>query len=423
MDNARMNPGQHRGIGQTRILGYTSLGGALEYYNFIIFVFFAKEIGQVFFPPGIPDWLREAQVYGLFAAGYLARPLGGMLMAHFGDRSGRRGMFVLSVLLMALPALLMSVLPSYDHIGIAAPLLLLLLRLVQGVAIGGEVPGGWIFVAEHVDRAYCGLACGVISASLEVGILTGSLIATLINAAFLPADVVGGLWRLPFLLGGVFGLLAALLRYRLAETPVFLSLQRQRSQRMEIPLGGVMLRHRREVLESMVLTWLLATCVLVLILMLPNLLLQRFGTQPAPTLLANSLAIVCLIAGSILAGGLTDQWGIRATLVSGAAGLAVCQSWLFASLAQGSYEFMLPYALSGFFAGVIGAIPLAMIRRFPAELRYSGMAFSYNLSYAICGVVSPFLVNALLEMGRGAVSAYFWVVCAAAVMAGWRQTR
>ena len=118
-----------------RTLTLAALGGALEFYDFVIFVFFAAAISQLFFPPDMPDWLRQVQTFGIFAAGYLARPLGGIIMAHFGDLFGRKRMFMLSILLMAVPTLLIGLLPTYATLGIAAPLLLLALRVMQGAAI------------------------------------------------------------------------------------------------------------------------------------------------------------------------------------------------------------------------------------------------------------------------------------------------
>lgn len=128
-----------------KTLALAALGGALEFYDFIIFVFFATVIGELFFPSDIPEWLRQLQTFAIFAAGYLARPLGGIVMAHFGDKLGRKKMFSLSILLMALPTLMMGALPTWQTIGIAAPLLMLLMRMLQGAAIGGEVPGAWVF--------------------------------------------------------------------------------------------------------------------------------------------------------------------------------------------------------------------------------------------------------------------------------------
>ncbi len=156
-----------------KTLTLAALGGALEFYDFIIFVFFAAVVGALFFPADIPEWLRQVQTFGIFAAGYLARPLGGIIMAHFGDLVGRKKMFTLSILLMAVPTLAIGLLPTYASMGILAPLLLLLMRVLQGAAIGGEVPGAWVFVAEHVPARRIGIACGTLTAGLTVGILLG----------------------------------------------------------------------------------------------------------------------------------------------------------------------------------------------------------------------------------------------------------
>jgi MFS family permease len=149
-----------------KTLSLAALGGALEFYDFIIFVFLAAVVSQHFFPADIPDWLRQFQTYGIFAAGYLARPLGGIIMAHFGDLFGRKKMFNLSILLMAFPTLLMGLLPTYETVGIIAPVGLLILRILQGAAIGGEVPGAWVFVSEHVPAHRTGYACGTLTAGV-----------------------------------------------------------------------------------------------------------------------------------------------------------------------------------------------------------------------------------------------------------------
>ena len=182
-----------------KTLSLAALGGALEFYDFIIFVFFANAIGQLFFPPEMPEWLRLLQTFGIFAAGYVVRPLGGIVMAHFGDLLGRKRMFTLSILMMAVPTLLIGLLPTYATIGLAAPLLLLLMRVFQGAAVGGEVPGAWVFVSEHVPSRFTGFACGVLTAGLTVGILLGSLVATGLNTVYTPAEITDGAWRYPFI--------------------------------------------------------------------------------------------------------------------------------------------------------------------------------------------------------------------------------
>ncbi|HHL4113942.1 TPA: MFS transporter, partial [Burkholderia sola] len=259
-----------------KTLGLAALGGALEFYDFIIFVFFAPAIGQLFFPHDIPDWLRQLQTFGIFAAGYLARPLGGVIMAHFGDLFGRKRMFTLSVLMMSVPTLLMGLLPTYDTIGILAPVLLLLFRVLQGAAVGGEVPGAWVFVSEHVPSRHIGYACGTLTAGLTAGILLGSLVAAGINSRYSTAEVGAFAWRIPFLLGGVFGLFSVYLRRWLHETPVFAEMKAKKALAAEIPLKAVLRDHGRAVIVSMLLTWMLSAAIVVVILMTPALLQKQF---------------------------------------------------------------------------------------------------------------------------------------------------
>jgi len=142
-------------------------------------------------------------------------------------------MFTLSVFLMALPTLGTGLLPTYAYLGVWAPILLLLLRILQGAAVGGEVPGAWVFVSEHVHPSQVGLACGVLTAGLTGGILLGSLVATGLNMLMPPAQLTAYGWRLPFLLGGAFGLMSMYLRHLLTETPVFEELRKRRALSVE----------------------------------------------------------------------------------------------------------------------------------------------------------------------------------------------
>src|SRR3954471_24544779 len=172
-----------------RTLALAALGGALEFYDFVIYVFLAPAIGRLFFPAAMPEWLRLLQTFGIFSAGYLARPAGGILIAHFGDLLGRKRMFTLSIFLMAAPTLAIGLLPTYAAIGIAAPLLLLAMRVLQGAAIGGEMPGAWVFVGEHVPAKRYGFGIGTLTSGITGGILLGSLVAMAVNRSYSPADV------------------------------------------------------------------------------------------------------------------------------------------------------------------------------------------------------------------------------------------
>lgn len=379
-----------------KTLTLAALGGALEFYDFIIFVFFAVVIGKLFFPPDMPQWLMLMQAYGIFAAGYLARPLGGIIMAHFGDLFGRKRMFSLSILMMAVPTLAMGMLPTYATIGIAAPLLLLLMRIFQGAAIGGEVPGAWVFVAEHVPHKRIGLACGVLTAGLTIGILFGSLVATLINTTMSQEAIFNGGWRIPFFLGGIFGLVAMYLRRWLKETPVFIEMQARKTLAEELPLKSVVVNHLRGVTVAMLLTWLLSACVVVVILMTPNYLQTQFGIDRVIALQANSMAIIALCFGCVVAGLAADRFGASKTFIVGSIMLGI-SSWMFYYSATNVEQLFITYSLAGFCAGVVGAVPFVLVRAFPAEVRFSGISFSYNVSYAIFGGLTPLCVTYMMK--------------------------
>ncbi|MFJ5378799.1 MFS transporter [Pectobacterium sp. CHL-2024] len=401
-----------------KTLSLAALGGALEFYDFIIFVFFAAVIGDLFFPPDIPEWLRQVQTFGIFAAGYLARPLGGIIMAHFGDKSGRKKMFSLSILLMALPTLAMGLLPTYEAIGIAAPLLLLLMRVLQGAAIGGEVPGAWVFVAEHVPRARIGFACGTLTAGLTMGILLGSLIATLLNTVLTPEQMSGGGWRLPFFIGGVFGLVAMYLRRWLQETPIFMEMREQKKLAEELPLKSVVLNHKRAVVVSMLLTWLLSACIVVVILMAPTYLQKVHGIPAALALQANCLATIALMVGCVGAGLLVDRFGASKLFIVGSLLLAACSWFFYSSAASSTTLLFVSYAIVGLSVGVVGGVPYVMVRAFPAAVRFSGISFSYNVSYAIFGGLTPVFVTLIMKATPMVPAFYVLTLAAVGLLLG-----
>lgn len=402
-----------------RTLVLAALGGALEFYDFIIFVFFAVVIGKLFFPADMPDWLRQIQVFGIFAAGYLARPLGGIVMAHFGDLFGRKRMFMLGIILMSVPTLAIGLLPTYAVIGIWAPLLLLAFRLMQGAAIGGEVPGAWVFVSEHVPQRHVGFACGVLTAGLTTGILLGSLVAMAVNKIYSPEEVLAEGWRVPFIIGGIFGFVSFWLRRWLQETPVFKELEARQALAKELPLKKVLREHRPAVILTMLLTWLLSAAIVVMILMTPALLQKLYKIPADVTLLANSIAILALSVGCIVFGALADRYGAGRVLIAGCTMLGISSLLLYQQLSVSVENINMLYGFCGFFVGVIGVVPSTAVKLYPPVVRFSGLSFSYNVAYAIFGGLTPILVTMLLPWDSHAPAHYVAGMSVLGVMAGY----
>ena len=380
-----------------RTLSLAALGGALEFYDFVIYVFLAPVIGRLFFPADMPEWLRLLQTFGIFSAGYLARPIGGIVLAHFGYLLGRKRMFALSIFLMAVPTLAIGLLPTYATIGIAAPLLLLLMRILQGVAIGGEVPGAWVFVAEHVPEQRFGFGIGTLTAGLTTGILIGSLLAGAINTIYSAAEVAAFAWRVPFILGGGFGFVSVYLRRFLAETPVFQEMQARKALAREVPIKTVLRSHRAATLLALALTWVLTAAIVVVILFTPAYL-QQIHHVPAPVALrANSVATLMFALGCLLFGWANDAIGTRVSMIAGFGGLLISSYAFYAGLPGTPGRLTLMYAVTGFFVGAATMVPIVAVRLFPAPIRFSGLSFSYNVSYAIFGGLTPIVLTIWLR--------------------------
>lgn len=369
-----------------RTLSLSSLGGALEFYDFVIYVFYAKIISELFFPSTLSPFWAMLNTYGIFAAGYFFRPLGGLVMAHFGDLIGRKRLFALSIFLMAFPTLLIGVMPTFASIGYAAPLLLLLMRIIQGIAIGGEIPAAWTFVSEHVPPKHIGFANGTLTAGLSFGILLGALMSLAIAKIFTEAEITEWAWRIPFIIGGLLGFVTMFLRSYLKETPVFKAMQERKQLYQGIPLKEVLQNYKPSIVLGMLFTWFLTACVVVVLLSMPQLLIGTFNYSRADAFVLQSTGIMMQVVGCVLFGYLADKIGGAKAMLFGSVATFVCALVYYNGLGKWDEQTLfIAYAILGLAAGSVGVVPLLMVRMFSAPVRFTGISFAYNVSYAIIG--------------------------------------
>ena len=383
--------------GELKTLGLSSLGGILEFYDFIIVFFFAKIISQHFFPAGIGEFWAMLNTYGTFAAGYLARPLGGVVMAHFGDKFGRKNMFMLSIALMVIPTFSLAVIPTYETIGYAAPLFLILVRICQGIAIGGELPGAWVFIHEHAPAGHKNAFVGFLTGCVTRGILLGSFVALLMNFIYTPAELSDWAWRVPFVIGGVFGLISIYLRRFLQETPVFKKMRESKAL-AKFPLEEVVKTSRFGIWISMFITWVLTGCIVVFILLMPGFVGGVLGFSPFETTYFQMGGLVCIVSSCWLTGRLADKHNPSTLCILFSAGFAVSSVAFFSLLYTAApvvSEVVLAYFATCFFAGIMNFCPIFMCDVFPARIRFSGISFAYNIAYALSGAFTPQLSFAL----------------------------
>jgi MFS family permease len=280
-----------------------------------------------------------------------------------------------------------------------------------------------VFVAEHAPAGRAGFAGGILTSALSLGILLGSVTAAVI-ATFPPEEILGGLWRVPFVLGGALGLLALWLRSYLNETPVFEALRARRELASGIPLRQVLAGYRSGIARSMAYTWMLTAGIVVVILMTPTLAQSSFDIGAREASFANMLATFCLAVGCGLFGASADRFGVSRTVLTGVTLMAASTLLLYWVLANKPDQFLVAYMFAGLCMGVAGVVPAAMVQAFPAPIRFSGVSFSYNLMYAIAGGFSPLIVVLWTRQQPQAAAYYVAAVAAiAAVTAVWSSTR
>jgi len=393
-----------------KVISLSLLGGALEVFDFIIFVFLSSTIADVFFPAHTPEWVRLIESMTIFSIGYLARPLGGLLIAHFSDRYGRKHMFNFTVLVMAMPCLVMGVLPGYDQAGYWAPLMLLLARIVQGAALGGEVPNAWVFVVEHTPASRRGLSLGLLQAGLSFGYMLAALTVTLINSYFTAEEVTQWAWRIPFIVGGILGFISVWLRRWLQETPVFVALQRDQALSERLPLADILQKHRSSVVPASLLTVVLTSTVILSVVVLPVIMQKEWHFDAASTFKISCAGILAMNIGCIIAGRIADKAGAWPTFAAYSVLAAVAVTLM--SFAQGldMGAVIVGYVLLGLCSGTIAAVPALMVRLFPSRVKVTGISLIYNITYSVCSSILPLTILTLYHNAHWALSGFAWLV-------------
>ena len=372
------------------------VGNVLEWYDFALFGFFAPVISVLFFPHE-NRMVSLLQTFGVFAVGYLARLVGGAIFGHIGDRRGRGRALQLSIILMAIPSALVGLLPTYEHVGLLAPIALTVLRLAQGISVGGEFIGSVALVTEQSRAEGRGLAGSLAFASGTMGILLGSGVAALATALLPHAHLMAWGWRAAFVAGLAVGVVGFWFRRGLRESAAFAHVQAS-GQVVAEPVTEVVRRHPRAILASLSLT-LVASVGFYIPFVWVSTWLSHINRPPLPgALTSNTIALVALLGLVPLGGALSDRFGRTRIFVTGSAGYVVLSYFLFDVLERGQFGSavvgQLIFALCGGLS--MGALPGLLVEQFPTALRYSGVALGYNGAQSIFGGTAPLVATWLM---------------------------
>ncbi|MBA2709718.1 MAG: MFS transporter [Tatlockia sp.] len=402
---------------QRKLLILSSLGGALEFYDFIIFAMFASYISAAFFPAS--NEIASLMItFATFAIGYLVRPFGGIIFGHFGDKIGRKTTFTISILMMAIATLGIGLTPSYNSFGLSASILIILFRLLQGFSIGGEIPGAITYVTESLPEKK-GLACGIIFCALTSGIVLGSLVQAAMVSLLSVEQMQTYGWRLPFILGGLFGLFSYHLRKGLHESSQFLAIEKEV---VNFPIFVVFKEQFSSVIAGGFIVALCAAIVTSLFLFTPSYFATILHLPANAYIWERTLTIACGSGLSILFGYLSDFIDLRKLLTALTLSTALLAFPIFTIYAYFPEIYYLAFTASAFLLGFsAGIIPRFLAGIFPTKIRYSGIAVSYNLGFAVFGGLTPFISLSLIYYtGWKTIPAlYLIVVSLLAILSLW----
>lgn len=395
-----------------RIVLLASLGGTLEFYDFVIFGVFARDIAAAIFPSSSPIASLMAS-FAVFAAGYLARPIGGIVLSHYGDRYGRRRVFLWSVFVMSGATLGMGLVPSYASWGVWASALMVALRLLQGFCLGGELPGALTYVVETAPRI-APFVCGVVFACVTMGVAAATAVSLSVRTWLDPALVPTYGWRIAFVIGGLGGILSFVLRRSLEESPEF---ERMRSLASRAPFRELLRTHGAHVLIGCALLAGTGCFNGLFFSHLPAYLSAVLQYDPRQAVYSQTAGVIASALGILATGWLGDRVPPRYLLRTGVALLLVFAYPFYIALETRALNLTFVLVLAGLSAGLTnGAFAVLLTDLFPTRIRFTGVALVFNISFTIFSGTAPLVATTLIR-DTGQVSSPAFLMIGSAVLA------
>ena len=394
------------------------MGTTIEWYDFFLYGTAAALIFNKIFFPSFDPLTGTLAAFATYSVGFFARPLGGIIFGHFGDRVGRKSMLLITLFLMGIPTILIGLIPSYDSIGYWAAVLLVLMRLLQGVAVGGEWGGAVLMAVEHAPEGKKGFFGSLPQTGVAPGLILSSLAMGAV-ASLPEADMLSWGWRIPFIASVLLLLVGWFIRVKVAESPDFEHMQTQ-GEKVEMPALTVLRRYPREVLAVVggrlaEVTWFYTVVTFALAYATGTLGIDR-------KVMLDATVYGALVALFImpLCGVLGDRIGFKWVFMAGSLGIVVFASTFFSmlqTLDPGTITLAVAIAIGVVYAALYGPEGGLFSAQFPPEVRYSGISIAVQVSGAIGGGLAPIVATSLLAYGNGSPRYIVWYLSTLGVIA------
>jgi MHS family proline/betaine transporter-like MFS transporter len=392
-----------------------AIGNFVEWYDYSVYGFFAPIIASQFFPS--EDRVASLlATFAVFAVAFFMRPVGAFVFGHYGDTVGRRNTLAAAIILMGLATLMIGVLPTYGQIGVLAPILLVVARLLQGFSAGGEWSGSAAFMVEYAPQNRRGLYGSWQQFSIVAGLLLGSAMGGLLGAVLSEDALNAWGWRIPFILGMVVALVGLYLRLRVEDTPAFRIVE-EKNEVTDAPVKESFTAHGGESLTAIGFTVAWTVAYYILLTYMPTFVSETLGLPLSQALLSNAIGLVALGALIPFTAALSDRIGRKPLLIGFSALIALLTYPLFL-LASTQVLFLI--VLAQIIFGVIislfsGPGPAALVEMFPTNVRYSALGVSYNIAVAAFGGTAPFIATYLISRTGSNLAPGIYLIVAAVI--------
>ncbi len=399
----------------SRTIITSMIGTIFEFYDFALFGYFAPILGELFFPAENKT-VQLISVFAVFAIGFVVRPLGGLFFGHMGDVCGRKKALIWSILLMAIPTFLIGLLPGYAEIGIMAPILLITLRMLQGLSFGGNYSGSLTFVIEHTAPEKRGFIGGLSVTSCLMGFLLGSLTAAVFSVIYTTTEMHDFAWRIPFLFGVLICVVGFYMRQKLEETPEFLLEEKDPEHKNVHPLTEIAQGYKRQILYVVGTTMLHDLSFYVIFSYMTTYLTAILNLSESMSFAINTANLVFACIVTIIAGWMSDRYGRKKILTLAAVAFVIGTIPLFMLINTKVpvFVFAAQLLLAVGVGSVLGPLPSFMMEAFPTRVRCSASSIVTNLSGPIFGGTAPMFITWMIDKtGSNLVPGFYLTLIAA----------
>jgi len=386
-----------------RAVTAATLGTALEWFDFTLYGAVAATILPKLFFPALDPTSAVLASLATFSVGLAARPLGAIICGHFGDKIGRRNLMLGTVSVMGITSVLMGLLPTYAQIGVLAPLLLVILRIVQGFALGGESTGGQLMALEHAPSDRRGKYSGLIGMCAPLSQIVANAVLLTLSAAMNPAAFERYGWRIPFIASFVLVLVGIYIRIRVSETPAFVEMKRSAVATNNRPLTDAFRLHYKTILRMMLFFCGPTALFYLAVVFTLSYLTNTLGIPKQTGFILLMIANACAIVGSVVGGRISDRVGRKRALMFASAATFIIMLCYFPMLGTKSFA-MIALAMGlfmGFTQVQTGIQPVAFAEVFPTNVRYSGSALAFTGASLFAGGPIPVVATWLLKLCNG----------------------